>query len=36
MNDGTRLQAAYLEVEQAQEVVDDLYTRWGELEKKIK
>jgi hypothetical protein len=36
MKDGNRLQLAYQEVEQLQEVVDDLYVRWAELEKKIK
>jgi ATP-binding cassette subfamily F protein uup len=34
MNDGLRVHALSLELETAQEAIDELYTRWGELEKK--
>jgi ABC transport system ATP-binding/permease protein len=34
MSDGLRLQAVSYEMESAQSVIDDLYARWGELEKK--
>ena len=34
MSDATRLHALSLELESAQELIDELYTRWGELEKK--
>jgi ABC transport system ATP-binding/permease protein len=32
--DAVRLQAALLAMEQAQQALDDLYTRWAELEAK--
>jgi ATP-binding cassette subfamily F protein uup len=34
MSDSARLHALSLELEAAQEAIDELYTRWGELEKK--
>jgi ABC transport system ATP-binding/permease protein len=36
MTDGMRLHAASLELEGAQKAIDDLYTRWVELEQKLK
>jgi ATP-binding cassette subfamily F protein uup len=36
MSDGMRLHAASLELEAAQKAIDDLYTRWVELEQKLK
>ena len=36
MSDGMRLHAASLELEVAQKTIDDLYTRWVELELKLK
>ncbi len=36
MSDGSRLHAASLELEAAQKTIDDLYTRWVELEQKLK
>ncbi|HKF25173.1 MAG TPA: ABC transporter C-terminal domain-containing protein, partial [Candidatus Acidoferrum sp.] len=33
--DGARLHSASLELEQAQKTVDDLYSRWAELEAKL-
>jgi ATP-binding cassette subfamily F protein uup len=36
MSDGLRLHAASLELELAQKTIDDLYTRWVELEQKLK
>jgi ATP-binding cassette subfamily F protein uup len=36
MSDGTRLHAASLQMESAQEMIDDLYARWAELEEKQK
>ena len=35
-SDGMRLHAASLELEAAQKAIDDLYTRWVELEQKLK
>jgi hypothetical protein len=35
VTDPTRLQQAYREMEEAQEMVDTLYGRWAELEQKI-
>jgi ABC transport system ATP-binding/permease protein len=32
--DAARLQTALAEAAKAQEIVDDLYTRWGQLEAK--
>ncbi len=36
MSDGMKLHAASLELEVAQKKIDDLYTRWVELEQKLK
>jgi ABC transport system ATP-binding/permease protein len=36
MSDGGRLQAASLELEAAQKMIDELYARWVELEAKLK
>ncbi len=36
LSDGMRLHAASLELEAAQKTIDDLYTRWVELEQKLK
>jgi len=36
MSDGVRLHAVSLELEAAQKRIDDLYTRWVELEDKLK
>ena len=36
MSDGVHLHAASLELEAAQQAIDDLYTRWVELEQKLK
>jgi ABC transport system ATP-binding/permease protein len=36
MSDGPKLHAASLELEAAQKKIDDLYTRWVELEQKLK
>ncbi len=36
MSDGMRLHAASLELEVAQKTIDDLYTRWVDLEQKLK
>jgi ATP-binding cassette subfamily F protein uup len=36
MSDGAKLHAASLELEAAQKKIDDLYTRWVELEQKLK
>jgi ATP-binding cassette subfamily F protein uup len=36
MSDGVRLHTASLELEAAQKAIDDLYTRWVELEQKLK
>jgi ATP-binding cassette subfamily F protein uup len=36
MSDGARLHAASLELEAAQKAIDGLYTRWVELEQKLK
>ena len=36
MSDGMRLHEASLELEAAQKAIDDLYTRWVELEQKLK
>jgi ATP-binding cassette subfamily F protein uup len=35
VRDGQRLQEAYREIESARRAVDELYTRWAELEEKI-
>ncbi|HEX6547106.1 MAG TPA: ABC-F family ATP-binding cassette domain-containing protein [Bryobacteraceae bacterium] len=35
VRDGKRLQKLYREIEAARQAVDDLYTRWAELEEKI-
>jgi hypothetical protein len=34
MNDAVRLRELSLELEAAQERIDEMYARWGELEKK--
>jgi len=36
MSDGTRLHAISLELEAAQKRIDDLYSRWAELEEKLR
>ncbi len=36
MSDGARLHSASLELEVAQKAIDGLYTRWVELEQKLK
>ena len=36
MSDGGKLHVASLELEAAQKKIDDLYTRWVELEQKLK
>jgi hypothetical protein len=36
ISDGARLHAASLQLEAAQKAIDDLYTRWVELEQKLK
>ena len=36
MSAGMRMHAASLELEAAQKTIDDLYTRWVELEQKLK
>jgi hypothetical protein len=36
LSDGMKLHAASLELEVAQKKIDDLYTRWVELEQKLK
>ncbi len=36
MSDGTRLHAISLELEAAQKRIDELYTRWAELEEKLR
>ena len=36
MSDGARLHAVSLELEAAQRRIDELYTRWVELEDKLK
>ena len=36
MSDGVKLHAVSLELEAAQERIDELYSRWVELEDKLK